>query len=156
VLSRSALAARIADRRAQGATVVFTNGCFDLLHAGHLHLLQRARALGEMLVVAVNDDASVKRLKGPGRPLIPEAQRAEMLAALRYVDYVTLFSEPTPFRLIRALRPDVLVKGGDYTIDQVVGRDVVERSGGRVVLIPPLAGLSTSRLLEAIDQRRAQ
>ena len=156
VLSRSALAARIADRRAHGATVVFTNGCFDLLHVGHLHLLERARALGDLLVVAVNDDASVKRLKGSGRPLIPEAQRAEMLAALRFVDYVTLFSEPTPLRLIQTLGPDVLVKGGDYTIDQVVGRNAVERSGGRVVLIPPLPGLSTSRLLEGIHQRRAK
>jgi D-beta-D-heptose 7-phosphate kinase/D-beta-D-heptose 1-phosphate adenosyltransferase len=154
VLSRSALAERIADRRAAGARVVFTNGCFDLLHMGHLHLLQRARAFGELLVVAVNDDASVKRLKGRGRPLIPEAQRAEMLAALRFVDYVTLFSEPTPLSLIQTVRPDVLVKGGDYTIDQVVGRDVVERHGGRVVVIPLLAGVSTSGLVEAIHQRR--
>lgn len=156
VLSRSALLARIADRRALGATVVFTNGCFDLLHVGHLHLLQRARALGDLLVVAVNDDASVRRLKGQGRPLIPEAQRAEMLAALRFVDYVTLFSEPTPLRLIRAIGPDVLVKGGDYTLDHVVGREAVKRRGGRVVLIPPRPGLSTSRLLEAIEQRRVR
>ena len=152
VLSRTALVARVADRRAHGARVVFTNGCFDLLHAGHLHLLQRARALGEMLIVAINDDASVKRLKGQRRPLIPETQRAEMLAALRFVDYVTLFSEPTPFRLIRAVRPDVLVKGDDYTMREVVGRDVVERAGGRVALIPHLPGLSTSRLVAAIDR----
>ena len=156
VLSRAALAARITDARAHGMRVVFTNGCFDLLHVGHLHLLQRARALGDLLVVAINDDASVKRLKGTGRPLIPEAQRAEMLAALRFVDYVTLFSEPTPLRLIQALRPDVLVKGGDYTIDQVVGRDVVERHGGRVVVIPLLPGLSTSRLVDTINQRRGR
>ena len=155
VLSRAALAERVADARARGVTVVFTNGCFDLLHVGHLYLLQRARALGEVLVVAVNDDASVKRLKGKGRPLIPESQRAEMLAALRFVDYVTLFSEPTPLRLIQALRPDVLVKGGDYTLDQVVGRQIVERRGGRVVVIPLLAGLSTSALLESIRRRRS-
>ena len=154
VLSRSALVGRIADARSRGAQIVFTNGCFDLLHVGHLHVLQRARALGDLLVVAVNDDASIKRLKGQGRPLVPEAERAEMLAALRFVDYVTLFAEQTPLPLIRALRPDVLVKGGDYTIDQVVGRDVVERYGGRVVLIPQLPGFSTSRLLETIQQRR--
>jgi D-beta-D-heptose 7-phosphate kinase/D-beta-D-heptose 1-phosphate adenosyltransferase len=153
VLSRSALAARVADARRQGHRIVFTNGCFDLLHAGHLHLLQRARALGELLIVGINDDRSVGRLKGPGRPLIPEAQRAEMLAALRFVDYVALFPEPTPLRLIQAVRPDVLVKGGDYALDEVVGREFVERHGGRVVLIPPLPGLSTSSLVEAIYRR---
>ena len=154
VLSRSTLSARVAEARANGVRVVLTNGCFDLLHTGHLHLLQRARALGDVLVVAINDDASVKRLKGRGRPLIPEAQRAEMLAALRFVDYVTLFSESTPLRLIRAIRPDVLVKGGDYTLDQIVGRDLVERYGGRVEVVPLLPGLSTSILVEAIGRRR--
>jgi D-beta-D-heptose 7-phosphate kinase/D-beta-D-heptose 1-phosphate adenosyltransferase len=154
VLSRSTLSKRVAEARAHGVRVVLTNGCFDLLHTGHLHLLQRARALGDVLVVAINDDASVKRLKGRGRPLIPEAQRAEMLAALRFVDYVTLFSEPTPLRLIQAVRPDVLVKGGDYTLDQIVGRDIVERYGGRVEVVPLLPGLSTSNLVEAIGRRR--
>jgi D-beta-D-heptose 7-phosphate kinase/D-beta-D-heptose 1-phosphate adenosyltransferase len=153
VVSQSALVSRLADRRAHGARIVFTNGCFDLLHVGHLHLLQRARALGDVLVVAINDDASTARLKGPGRPLIPGAQRAEMLAALRFVDYVTLFSEPTPIHVIRAVHPDVLVKGGDYTLDQIVGRDVVERYGGRVVVIPLVPGLSTSRLVETIRER---
>jgi len=154
VLSRSTLSKRVAEARAHGVRVVLTNGCFDLLHTGHLHLLQRARALGDVLVVAINDDASVRRLKGRGRPLIPEAQRAEMLAALRFVDYVTLFSEPTPLRLIQAVRPDVLVKGGDYTLDQIVGRDIVERYGGRVEVVPLLPGLSTSNLVEAIGRRR--
>ena len=154
VLSRSALSNRVGEARAHGERVVLTNGCFDLLHTGHLHLLQRARALGDILVVAINDDASVKRLKGQGRPLTPEAQRAEMLAALRFVDYVTLFSESTPLRLIQAVRPDVLVKGGDYTLDQIVGRDVVEGYGGRVEVVPLLPGLSTSNLVEAIGRRR--
>jgi len=154
VLSREALLTAIRADRAAGRTIAFANGCFDLLHVGHLHLLQRARALGDVLVVAINDDASVKRLKGRGRPLIPEAQRAEMLAALRFVDYVTLFSEPTPLRLIQAVRPDVLVKGGDYTLDQIVGRDIVERYGGRVEVVPLLPGLSTSNLVEAIGRRR--
>jgi D-beta-D-heptose 7-phosphate kinase/D-beta-D-heptose 1-phosphate adenosyltransferase len=154
VLSRAALTARVADARAHGVRIVLTNGCFDLLHVGHLHLLQRARALGDMLVVAINDDASVKKLKGQSRPLIPEVQRAEMLAALRFVDYVTLFSESTPLRLIQVVRPDVLVKGGDYSPDQVVGRDVVERHGGRVEIVPLLPGLSTSGLVDAINRRR--
>ncbi|HUL98571.1 MAG TPA: D-glycero-beta-D-manno-heptose 1-phosphate adenylyltransferase [Mycobacterium sp.] len=154
MLSRAALAARVADARLHGVRIVLTNGCFDLLHVGHLHLLQRARALGDILVVAINDDASVKRLKGQSRPLMPEVQRAEMLAALRFVDYVTLFSESTPLRLIQVVRPDVLVKGGDYTPDQVVGRDVVERHGGRVEIVPLLPGLSTSALVDAIIRRK--
>jgi D-beta-D-heptose 7-phosphate kinase/D-beta-D-heptose 1-phosphate adenosyltransferase len=154
VLSRTALLTRLDEARAQGRRIVFTNGCFDLLHVGHLHLLQRARALGDLLVVAINDDSSVRRLKGPGRPMIPEGQRAEMLAALRFVDYVTLFAEPTPLRLIQAAHPDVLVKGGDYTPDQIVGRDAVERQGGRVVVIPLLPGLSTTRLVDTINARR--
>ena len=156
VLSRPALVARIAEARALGSRVVFANGCFDLLHVGHLHLLQRARALGDVLIVAINDDASVKRLKGPGRPLVPAAQRAEMLAALGFVDFVTLFREPTPLRLIQTLGPDILVKGSDYPIDQVVGRDFVEGYGGRVVLIPLLPGLSTSGLVDTIHERRGR
>ena len=144
VLSRPALAARVADARGHGARVVLTNGCFDLLHIGHLHLLQRARALGDVLVVAINDDDSVRRLMGAGRPLTSASQRAEMLAALGCVDYVTLFSEPTPLRLIQKICPDVLV-GGDGTVDQVVGRDFVERHGGHVVVIPLLPGLRRDR-----------
>jgi D-beta-D-heptose 7-phosphate kinase/D-beta-D-heptose 1-phosphate adenosyltransferase len=127
VLSREALTARVADARARGAAVVFTNGCFDVLTVGHLHLLQRARALGEILVVAVNDDSSVMRLKGPGNPVVTATQRAEILAALRFVDYVTVFSEPTPVQLIKALRPIV------------VGRGIVEDYGGRVVVVPKLS-----------------
>jgi D-beta-D-heptose 7-phosphate kinase/D-beta-D-heptose 1-phosphate adenosyltransferase len=153
VLSKAALVARVADARARGARIVVTNGCFDLLHVGHLHLLQRARALGDLLVVAINADRSVRRLKGPNRPVIPAAQRAEMLAALAFVDYVVVFPEPTPLRLIQAVRPDVLVKGGDYTPDQIVGRQVVERRGGQVVVVPQLPGLSTSKLVDTIHGR---
>lgn len=154
VLSRGALARRVAEAKARGERVVFTNGCFDLLHTGHLHLLQRARALGDLLVVALNDDASVRRLKGPGRPLIGQDQRAQLLAALRFVDYVTLFPEATPLRLLRAIRPDVLVKGGDYALEEVVGRDLVESYGGRVERIPLLPGFSTTSVIEAIRQGR--
>ncbi len=150
ILSRDALKRRLAEARARGDRVVFTNGCFDMMHTGHLHLLQRARARGDLLVVGLNDDASVRRLKGTGRPLIGEDERAEMLVSLRFVDYVSIFAEQTPLRLIRALRPDVLVKGGDYRLDEVVGRDLVEGAGGRVELIPLLPGFSTSSRVEAI------
>src|SRR5262249_2847908 len=123
IVSMPTLLAHMKEAHHRGATVVFTNGCFDLLHAGHLPLLQRARALGDVLVVAVNDDQSVRRLKGPTRPLVPAMERAEMLSALQFVDYVVLFHESNPLKLIRAVRPDVLVKGSDYTASEVVGRD---------------------------------
>jgi D-beta-D-heptose 7-phosphate kinase/D-beta-D-heptose 1-phosphate adenosyltransferase len=154
ILSGHRLRKRVAEAQARGERVVFTNGCFDLLHTGHLHLLQRARALGDLLVVGLNDDASVRKLKGKGRPLIGQDQRAELLASLRFVDYVTHFSAPTPLRLIRALRPDILVKGGDYKLEEVVGQDLVEGYGGRVELIQLLPGFSTSSLVDAIRQGR--
>ena len=124
----------------------FTNGCFDLLHPGHVQYLAEARALGDFLVIGLNSDASVARLKGPGRPLQDEAARAAVLLGLRSVDAVVRFDEDTPFELIRALEPDVLVKGGDYSPESVVGRDLVEARGGRLVLIPFLPGHSTSRI----------
>jgi D-beta-D-heptose 7-phosphate kinase/D-beta-D-heptose 1-phosphate adenosyltransferase len=139
--------------RAQGKRVVFTNGCFDILHVGHIQLLQRSRALGDVLVVGVNDDASVRGLKGPKRPLINQADRAHVLAALDCVDYVTLFNEPTPLGLIETLRPDILVKGGDYSLDEVVGRDLVEGWGGHVELVPIVEGFSTSDLVRRIVER---
>ena len=142
------------EARARGARVVFTNGCFDVLHTGHLHLLQRARALGDVLVVGINNDRSVQRLKGPDRPLVGHQQRAEILAGLGCVDYVTIFSEPTPLKLIRSMRPDILVKGADYTIDEVVGREAVETAGGRVELIPLLPGFSTSALARSLSEGR--
>jgi rfaE bifunctional protein nucleotidyltransferase chain/domain len=150
LLTRDALIAALRPRRTAGERVVFTNGCFDLIHAGHVALLEAAAALGEILVVGLNTDASVRRLKGLGRPLTPEAQRAHVLAALRTVDYVVFFDEDTPQQLIEALRPDVLVKGADYALEDIVGREVVEAGGGRVVRVPLLPGYSTTRLMERL------
>ncbi|RMF88089.1 MAG: bifunctional D-glycero-beta-D-manno-heptose-7-phosphate kinase/D-glycero-beta-D-manno-heptose 1-phosphate adenylyltransferase HldE [Nitrospirae bacterium] len=141
------LAARL---RAEGKRLVFTNGCFDLLHVGHIRYLQQARALGDCLMVGLNTDASVRRLKGERRPLIRQEDRAHVLAALACVDYVVLFDEDTPLELIRELRPEVLVKGGDYTREQVVGHELVEAAGGRVELIPVVEGASTTAIVERI------
>jgi D-beta-D-heptose 7-phosphate kinase/D-beta-D-heptose 1-phosphate adenosyltransferase len=130
--------------------VVFTNGCFDLLHPGHVRLLERARALGDVLVIGLNGDSSLRQLKGEGRPLILEAERGELLAALAAVDAVTVFDEPTPRELVAALLPDVLVKGGDWPTDEIVGRAEVEAAGGEVVTIPYVEGYSTSALIAKI------
>ena len=140
-------------RQQRGETVVFTNGCFDLLHVGHIQYLQQARALGDCLVVALNDDASVRLLKGERRPLLPQQERARILAALGCVDYVTIFGEATPLALITRLRPNVLVKGGDYTPATVVGREVVEAYGGRVCIMPYVAGVSTTEIIGSIVER---
>ncbi len=140
--------------RARGLSVVVTNGCFDLLHPGHVALLERARAEGDVLVVAVNSDASVRALKGEGRPAVPEQERAETLLALEAVDRVVVFDEPTPIEVVRALRPDVLVKGGDWAEDAIVGRAEVEADGGRVVRVPLVAGRSTTALLERVKQKQ--
>jgi rfaE bifunctional protein nucleotidyltransferase chain/domain len=150
ILDRVALVARVAEARCAGKRIVFTNGCFDLMHVGHVRYLAAARAAGDLLVVALNDDASVRRLKGPERPLVPEAARAEVVAALETVDYVTLFGEDTPAEVITALLPDVLVKGADWAPDRVVGREVVEAHGGRVELIPVVEGFSTTALVERL------
>lgn len=137
--------------RAQKKRIVFTNGCFDLMHVGHVRYLQAAKALGDVLVVGVNSDASVRSLsKAPDRPIVGEAQRAEVLAALGCVDYVVIFNEPDPLKLITALEPDVLVKGGDWTMDKIVGRDVVEQRGGTVKTIPLVPGMSTTALINRI------
>jgi len=142
--------ARIEGWRAAGESLVFTNGVFDLLHRGHVEYLEEAAALGDRLVVGVNDDASVRRLKGPERPLVPEDERTELLAALECVDLAVLFAEDTPERLIREVAPDVLVKGGDWALDSIVGREQVEARGGRVLTVPLRAGLSTTRIVERI------
>lgn len=151
VLSRDALLSRFG--RPRSGRLVFTNGCFDLLHPGHVTYLARARALGDALVIGVNTDASVRRLeKAADRPLVTEDARALVLAALESVDAVCLFDEDTPAALIEALLPDVLVKGGDYRPDQVVGREVVEGAGGRVEIIPFVEGYSTTALLRRIRE----
>jgi len=140
----------IAQERTRGRQVVFTNGCFDLLHVGHVKYLQKARQLGDLLVVGLNSDASVRRLKGERRPLIEQSERAHILAALDCIDYVVIFDEDTPLKVIEALSPTVLVKGGDYSVDQVVGREVVESRGGRVELVQFVDGRSTSRIIDKI------
>ncbi|MGH7739980.1 MAG: D-glycero-beta-D-manno-heptose 1-phosphate adenylyltransferase [bacterium] len=137
----------------QGQKVVFTNGVFDLLHLGHVTYLQKARLLGDLLVVAINSDASVKRLKGPLKPLLPLEERAEMLLALSCVDYVTFFEDDTPFEVVKTLRPDILVKGGDWAVDKIVGGDLVESWGGKVTNIPVVPGRSTTNLIEIVRER---
>ena len=133
-----------------GRRLVFTNGCFDLLHPGHIETLEKARSLGDALVVGVNSDRSVREMKGSGRPILPEHERAEILAALESADAVVIFDEPTPRETIAALLPDVLVKGSDWASDAIVGREEVEAAGGKVISIPVVAGHSTSAILEKI------
>ncbi len=144
----------VRDLRARGRSVVFTNGCFDLLHFGHHHLLNQARRLGDCLIVAVNGDSSIRRLKGPDRPINDEEERVMMLSGLEAVDYVVLFEEDTPMRLLDVLRPEVLVKGGEYQGGVVVGRELVESYGGRVVLVDQVPGISTTAILRLHDQKR--
>lgn len=152
ILSRQELMNERARLRTAGRKLVFTNGVFDLLHIGHVRYLQQARALGDALVVAINSDSSVRQLKGAGRPLTSAADRAEMLAALACVDYVTIFDNLSPRELIAALLPDVLVKGGDYALDEIHGREEVEAAGGRVVSLPFVEGASTSRIIERVKK----
>ncbi len=151
IVGQAALVEAARSLQRAGRRVVFTNGCFDLLHVGHVRYLQAARELGDALVVAVNSDASVRRLgKGRGRPVNPARDRAEVLAALAAVDYVTIFGDDTPLRLIRRVQPDVLVKGGDWSPGRIVGREVVEARGGRVLSLPLVRGRSTTRTLARI------
>jgi D-beta-D-heptose 7-phosphate kinase/D-beta-D-heptose 1-phosphate adenosyltransferase len=150
------LASLVEERRAwkaEGRRVAFTNGCFDLLHPGHIALLEAARDEGDLLVVALNSDASVRMLKGAGRPVTPEGERAEALLALEAVDRVVIYDEPTPLEVIRAIGPDVLVKGADWSMDAIVGREEVEGAGGRVVRVEIVAGRSTSAILETVRRR---
>ena len=138
--------------RAAGARLVFTNGVFDLLHVGHVRYLAQARALGDALLVAINSDRSVRELKGPDRPVFDENERAEILAALRHVDYVVVFDDVSPRSLIKRLLPDVLVKGGDYQLDEIHGREEVEAAGGKVISLPFVAGASTTSLIDRMKQ----
>ncbi len=150
ILSATELAPLLQQEKQQGRQVVFTNGCFDLLHVGHVKYLQKARALGDLLVLGLNSDASIRRLKGEKRPLIGEEERAHILAALDCIDYLVVFDEDTPYELINALRPDILVKGGDYADKEVVGSDIVTANGGRVELITFVDGKSTTNIIEKI------
>lgn len=152
VIAREAITGTVDRLRASGKQIVFTNGVFDLLHPGHVRYLQQARALGDVLIVGVNADDSVRRNKGPERPLTPELERAEILAALDCVDAVVIFGEDTPDAIIKAVQPDVLVKGADWAADQIVGRDTVEARGGRVVRMPVEQGYSTTSIVQKIRQ----
>ena len=156
IVTKEQLVEQLKALRARGSRIVFTNGCFDLMHVGHTRYLQAAKALGDLLVVGVNSDQSVRSLdKAPDRPIVPEAQRAEVVAALGCVDYVVVFSEPDPKALITAVQPDVLVKGGDWSLDRIIGRDVVEARGGLVRTIPLVPGFSTTALIHRIRSASA-
>jgi len=146
----SELTAIAAAARAKGQIVVFTNGCFDLLHRGHVHTLRQAKATGDILIVAVNSDRSVQTIKTPQRPILPETDRVELIAAMEMVDYVILFDDPDPYKLIAAIKPQVLAKGGDWSSDKIIAADIVEAAGGRVALIPYLKGFSTTEIIERI------
>jgi D-beta-D-heptose 7-phosphate kinase/D-beta-D-heptose 1-phosphate adenosyltransferase len=149
VLTRAGAVRAVRAAQRRGERVVFTNGCFDLLHVGHVRSLEQARTQGDRLVVALNTDASVRRNKGPGRPIVPARQRAEVLAALACVDFVLLFAEATPLATIKALRPDVLAKGGDWALDAIVGRAEVESWGGSIVRLREVPGVRTTKIVEA-------
>jgi len=143
----------VASLKAEGKKVVFTNGCFDILHPGHTRYLAAARDLGDFLVVAVNSDRSTRVIKGDKRPVMPQDARTEVLAALSFVDLVTIFDEETPYRVIEVLQPDILVKGGDWKEDEIVGADIVKKAGGEVRRIPYISGYSTTEIIEKIKVR---
>lgn len=154
VKPRAELASIIEALKKEGKVIVFTNGCFDILHMGHIHTFQEAKKHGHILIVAINSDRSVRSLKGTDRPFVPEDQRAQMLAAITYVDYVVIFNEIDPLAIVTELKPDVLVKGEDWKEGTIIGQDVVEAGGGKVVRIPLVDGLSTTRLIEKIRSSR--
>jgi D-beta-D-heptose 7-phosphate kinase/D-beta-D-heptose 1-phosphate adenosyltransferase len=153
VLNNHELRTTLADWRGHGKKIVFTNGCFDLLHRGHVEYLNTAKSLGDILIVGINSDRSVRALKGRGRPLVSEADRAYIVSQLKSVDATIIFDEDTPSRLIGELIPDVLVKGGDYNPDEVVGKDIVEKNGGELIIVPLTPGRSTTGILEKITAK---
>src|SRR5919205_2980591 len=153
ILERNRLIARVAIARKKGARIVLANGCFDILHVGHVRYLEAARALGDLLVVGINADEQVRRLKGPGRPFVPERERAEVIASLRAVDLVTIFPEPTVEELLRALRPDVHAKGTDYTVETIPEREVVRAYGGRVAIVGDPKDHSSSQMVIQLNKR---
>ena len=156
IKSSGELKALVAGLKQQGKTVVFTNGCFDIIHVGHVRLLQEAKAFGDVLIVALNSDSSVRTLKGADRPFVSEEQRAEVVAALEMVDYVVVFDELDPLRIITELMPQVLVKGGDWTVDTIIGRDVVEQAGGRVIPLRFVDGISSTSIIKRILNSHTQ
>jgi D-beta-D-heptose 7-phosphate kinase/D-beta-D-heptose 1-phosphate adenosyltransferase len=150
ILSRPALKKEIDRLRREGRKIAFTNGCFDILHVGHVRYLREAAKMGDILILALNSDASVRAIKGDQRPIVPDAERADVAAALASVDYVTIFDELTPLELIEDLRPDVIVKGGDWAEENIVGRDAVRKWGGAVAIVPQIPGASTTNIVEKI------
>ena len=152
IVPRNELKATVDRLKREGKKVVFTNGCFDILHAGHTRYLREARKLGDALILALNSDSSVRSIKGPMRPIVPEAERAEVVASLDSVDYVTVFDELTPLELIEFLRPDVIVKGGDWAEKDIVGAETVRKWGGRVAIMPEIEGASTTNIIDKVLQ----
>jgi D-beta-D-heptose 7-phosphate kinase/D-beta-D-heptose 1-phosphate adenosyltransferase len=151
LISQENLSLVIAEQKSQGKKIVFTNGCFDIIHSGHVIYLSQAKQLGDILIIGLNTDSSVSELKGPGRPVNNQIDRAIVLSALKSVDFVVFFEEDTPYNLIKLLQPDVLVKGGDYTVENIVGADIVRQNGGEVKIIPLVQGKSTSNIIEKIN-----
>ena len=151
-----ALAGLVLQHKNEGKKIVFTNGCYDILHIGHIQCFQESKKLGDILIVAVNSDRSVGVLKGPSRPIVPEEERAELIAAMESVDYVTIFDQEDPLEIIAAVKPDILVKGGDWSIDTIVGRELVESYGGTVMTLPMVPGISTSEIIEKIVSHRSR
>jgi rfaE bifunctional protein nucleotidyltransferase chain/domain len=152
ITPRNELKATVERLKREGKKVVFTNGCFDILHAGHTRYLREARKMGDALILALNSDSSVRSIKGPMRPIVPEAERAEVVGALDSVDYVTVFDELTPLELIEFLRPDVIVKGGDWAEKDIVGAETVRKWGGRVAIMPEIEGASTTNIIDKVLQ----
>ena len=153
VLDISQLSSIVDSLKQAGKRIVFTNGCFDIIHVGHVRYLKEARSLGDVLVVGLNSDESVRAIKGMNRPIVPQGERAEVLSSLRDVDYVVIFNEPDPYNTIAALRPDILVKGGDWSIENIIGRDIVESYGGKVCTIPFIEGASSTNIIESIIKK---
>ena len=136
----------------KGKKIVFTNGCFDILHSGHIKLLKKAKELGDVLILGINKDKSIKKLKGKGRPIMNEKQRIEIISAIEFVDYVVPFGQPTPEKLIKRIKPDIIVKGGDYKKNEVIGKDIVEKYGGKVYIFPLVKNISTTKIIKKIKK----
>ncbi|HPD56198.1 MAG TPA: D-glycero-beta-D-manno-heptose 1-phosphate adenylyltransferase [Smithellaceae bacterium] len=150
ILDRETLKEKLDTLKKQGKKIAFTNGCFDILHVGHVRYLKEAKKTADILVLALNSDSSVKQIKGEKRPLVPQEERAEIIAALEFIDFVTIFDEQTPLELIKILKPDVLIKGGDWAEDKVVGREEIKKWGGKLTLIPEIIGKSTTNIVDKI------